>query len=101
MTDLKTIIKCLHCSTANDSECDDYCPYMKKSTVNGVDWTVCDSDTLYADAAEMLERADKTINAMLTEGYGSICQFCKHDENKEARCTHIDGSRSWCCENAR
>lgn len=50
--------------------------------------------------AEKLDRANSAIKDLLTERYGSKCQFCVHNNELEARCGNRAGYGSWCCEHA-
>ena len=52
------------------------------------------------DTDDALARAYSVIKDLLTSRYGSPCMFCKYDKDKNAMCNHIDGSGSWCCDNA-
>ena len=73
-------------------------------------------DALHKDAADALEAQQKrieeleaerdaaveAIRKMLSEEYGTICEFCAHDKNKDALCAKpANGSGGWCCQNAR
>ena len=50
---------------------------------------------------EELERAKSAIKDLMTDRYGSKCEFCIHDNNPDARCRkYFPGSGEWCCENA-
>lgn len=49
---------------------------------------------------DALARAYTVIKDLMTERYGSPCMFCKYDKDENAKCNHVDGSGSWCCENA-
>ena len=46
-------------------------------------------------------RSIKIAKKLLCSEYGSSCSFCIHDNNPDAMCCNIDGSGSWCCENAK
>lgn len=48
------------------------------------------------------DAAVEAIRKMLSEEYGTICEFCAHDKNKDALCAKpANGSGGWCCQNAR
>lgn len=49
---------------------------------------------------ERLKAAEECIRKLLCGEYGSSCEFCIHDGNKDATCCNVGGSGSWCCENA-
>ena len=50
---------------------------------------------------KLLRMATEDIRKLLCEEYGSTCQFCIQEENKDAMCAKIGGSGGWCCENAK
>ena len=53
------------------------------------------------DNVEELERAKSVIKDLMTDRYGSKCDFCIQDNNQDARCRkYFPGSGEWCCENA-
>lgn len=52
-------------------------------------------------AVEKLPVAEEAIRKLLCSEYGSSCQFCIQDSDKDARCCKVGGSGSWCCENAK
>ena len=52
------------------------------------------------ETEDSFARAYSVIKDLMTQKYGSPCMFCKYDKDKNAKCNHIDGSGSWCCENA-
>lgn len=50
---------------------------------------------------EELERAKSVIKDLMTDRYGSKCEFCIQDNNPDARCRkYFPGSGEWCCDNA-
>lgn len=66
------------------------------------------SDTLETQQKRIAEleaernAAVETIRKILSEEYGTICEFCAHDKNKDALCAKpANGSGGWCCQNAR
>lgn len=53
------------------------------------------------DIYNELERAKSAIKDLMTDRYGSKCEFCIQDNNPDARCRkYFPGSGEWCCENA-
>ena len=50
---------------------------------------------------KLLRMATEDIRKLLCEEYGSTCQFCIQEGNKDAMCAKIGGSGGWCCENAK
>ncbi len=53
------------------------------------------------DIVEELERAKSVIKDLMTDRYGSKCEFCIQDNNPDARCRkYSPGSGEWCCDNA-
>lgn len=53
------------------------------------------------DIVEELERAKSVIKDLMTDRYGSKCEFCIQDNNPDARCRkYFPGSGEWCCDNA-
>lgn len=50
-------------------------------------------------AKELLKEANKDIFDMLTERFGTLCEFCKWYNKSDAECASPrNGSGSWCCE---
>lgn len=50
-------------------------------------------------AKELLKAANKDIFDMLTERFGTLCEFCKWYNKSDAECASPrNGSGSWCCE---
>ena len=50
-------------------------------------------------AKELLKAANKDIFDMLTERFGTLCEFCKWYNKDDADCASPrNGSGSWCCE---
>ena len=49
---------------------------------------------------KLLRMTVEDIRKLLCSEYGSSCQFCVQDENKDAMCRRIGGSGGWCCENS-
>lgn len=48
---------------------------------------------------ELLKEANKDIFDMLTERFGTLCEFCKWYNKSDAECASPrNGSGSWCCE---
>ena len=52
-------------------------------------------------AVEKLPIAEDAIKKLLCSEYGSSCQFCIHNNDRDAMCRKVGGSGSWCCENAK
>lgn len=54
----------------------------------------------FESCKKLLRMATEDIRKLLCEEYGSTCQFCIQEGNKDAMCAKIGGSGGWCCENA-
>lgn len=51
---------------------------------------------------DKLEQAKEDIRYLIQNSRDSIsCNLCMHDENEDAGCRSISGSRTWCQENAK
>lgn len=53
----------------------------------------------WAKMKKLLKEANKDIFDMLTERFGTLCEFCKWYNKSDAECASPrNGSGSWCCE---
>lgn len=52
------------------------------------------------DVTDNQVRAELVIKDLLTDRYGSKCQFCIHNDNPDAGCIKDPGSGCWCEEHA-
>ena len=53
-----------------------------------------------AEMAVELDAAVEDIRKMIICEFGSVCEFCVHDENQNAGCIKENGFGAWCCKNA-
>ena len=49
--------------------------------------------------AERAAAVEDLMKMMICE-FGSVCEFCVHDENSNAGCIKENGFGAWCCKNA-
>lgn len=53
-----------------------------------------------AEVKEERDAAVEDIRKMIICEFGSVCEFCEHDENQNAGCIKENGFGAWCCKNA-